>query len=105
MKSLLTKDCEMAGEKEEHSFSPAYPYGTQLTFEDEVWDQLDLVDTPKVGDIYAMTAKVEVVSVTLKKDADGNNEKDEMTVNLQIVEADLKPTRSKSVESTIYGDE
>lgn len=67
---------------------PEYPYGLQLTLNEETLSKLGIEELPRVGDELRVEAVAKVTSVSMRSD---KSDEDERCVNLQITELAREP--------------
>ena len=81
---------------------PEYPYGLQITLNDDAIDKLGLPALPQVGSTMIITARVEVCSVSQYERQDQDKER---SVSLQITDMALGPDQKPSNPGEkLYGE-
>jgi hypothetical protein len=66
---------------------PRYPYGLCLQLDTDTLKKLGITDLPKVGSTFTLVAKVDVTSVSMHQQQDGD---ESMCASLQITDMELK---------------
>jgi hypothetical protein len=100
MKLSSEKAAEMYGETMS-SEAPKYPYGLQISLDEEALEKLGMPGLPEVGMTMSLVARVEVVS-TSKRDTQEDGE--ERCLSLQITDLELGPEKEETdFESALYG--
>jgi hypothetical protein len=81
---------------------PRYPYGLEITLEEEAIAKLEL-ELPKHGAVLGLTAKVTVTSVAEIESGDpGQKKRTNRTIRLQITDLALGPAPGKRLEEKLY---
>lgn len=100
--SMAQKPSEAKEERAElaaEAKAPRFPYGLELTLNEEVLEKLGWKDLPKVGAKCTIEAKG---VVTLVRNVEGKNHSS-MGVNIQITELGItNASTSKSAADTLY---
>jgi len=65
---------------------PEYPYGLNISLENDSLDKLSMKSLPDVGDEMTLIAKVKVVSVSSNESESGERR----SISLQITDMDLE---------------
>lgn len=71
--------------------APMYPWGLNLTLDDEVLELLGLSKLPTVGKPMMLVARVDVTSVSERKDQSEGGSTKNRSVSLQITDLALAP--------------
>lgn len=84
------------------SGQPLYPWGLQITLDDEALKKLGLKELPKLDQVMAITCKAQVTSVSSRKDGD-----DESCdcLQLQITDMEVVDSGKDSAAKKLYGGE
>lgn len=80
--------------------APRYPWGLQLTLDNDAIEKLGLDALPEVGASVQLVANVTVTAVSMNQTEGGDERK---SVSLQITDMGLATTKKKSAESSLYG--
>lgn len=82
------------------SGQPLYPWGLQITLDDESLKKLGLKTLPALDEVLEIKCKAQVISISSRKDG---NEDDESSCQLQITEMEVI---DKNVDTALklYGD-
>lgn len=82
--------------------SPQYPYGLQLSLDEESLAKIGIKDLPAVGTKVQITAIAEVTSVSKRKNRGGD---DESNASLQIIQMGIEaaPSEEESPDVKLYG--
>lgn len=81
---------------------PAYPYGLQLSLDQDILEKLEVDSLPKVGTTLILIAKVDVSSVS-EHESQGDK-KPRRSLSLQITDACLEPNTAdgKKAVAALY---
>ena len=79
---------------------PLYPWGLQITLDDESLKKLGLKELPKIDQVMEFRCKAQVVSVTARKETDEENCE---CVSLQITDMEVSDSGSDSAAKKLYG--
>jgi hypothetical protein len=84
--------------------SEHYPYGTELTFEDELYDSIGM-DGCEIDEEVMVTAKAKVVRKSERSSSQsGGEESESKSISLQILEVDVqKAPAEKDRAKRLYG--
>lgn len=87
---------------------PTYPYGLQISLNDESLEKLALAELPDVGIQMTLTAKVTVTAVSSNQQQgkDGETMKPNNRVELQITDMDIssgEEAGETSITEKLYG--
>lgn len=107
MKDLKISEMEKKdrGESSILADTPDYPYGLKINLDADVVDKMEMGDVPKVGDVFTMLARVEVVDVSKSGKSEGDVDKH--SIGLQITDMALdkgKEDKAKEAGEVLYGD-
>lgn len=80
------------------SEGPTYPYGLQLSLDDETIEKLGL-SLPEVGKDMALLARVKVTAVSSSEDSYGGKTEKRRSVSLQITEMCLEPDEGEGKDA------
>lgn len=80
---------------------PMYPYGLCIELNDESLKKLGITDLPAVGGTLLLMAHVQVVSVGMSQQIDGDKEQ---RTSLQITEMALSAPVEKDVAAKLWPD-
>lgn len=74
---------------------PRYPYGLCLYMNTETLKKLGITELPKVGSKLTIVAQVDVTSVGMRQQQDGD---EEMNADLQITDMEIKGAQRSQAE-------
>lgn len=102
-------DMKMSAEEAKEQYEPTaadapeYPYGLQLSLDEEGLARLGITTPPAVGTVMTLTARVEVCSTSAYKTQGGDNES---STSLQITAMQLSgasDSAGQDAASVLYG--
>lgn len=79
---------------------PLYPWGLQITLDDEALKKLGIKDLPKLDEVLEIRCKAQVTGLHSRKEG---NEGDDSCVNLQITEMEIVE-RDQDTATKLYGE-
>lgn len=102
MKSMKMSDSE---QKEYATGSvmsgvPLYPWGLQITLDDESLKKLGIKDLPAIDQVMEITVKAQVVSLTARKEGNDDNC---ACVSLQITDMEILDSGVDMAAEKLYG--
>lgn len=84
--------------------SPEYPWGTELTFHDDLADAVG-IDSLNVGDVVEVRAYATVKSISKSKhESDQGGLSINKSMSLQLTEVELAGEKSPSTVAILYGE-
>ncbi len=91
MKSMMSKEKETKGTEAAmpEMEQPKYPYGLQITLNDESIETLGMTVMPAVGATMTLTAKVKVTGVHINEVLKDEDSTPERRIELQITDMEL----------------
>lgn len=88
------------------SDQPIYPWGLQVTLDNEALETLGLERLPQVGTSMRLFAYVDVTSVSETEHTEGGKKTMHRSVSLQMTDLALEPKTAKRADADVlYGDD
>lgn len=82
---------------------PTYPWGLQVTLDNDALDKLSVDKLPQVGKSMLIYARVDVTSVSEHEASDGGKVRANRSVSLQITDLALMPDKKTTdAEGALY---
>ena len=79
--------------------SPSYPWGSRLTFRDQMLESLDIADLPVGAEVM-----VQAYAVVSSKSQSEEGGKVETSLELQLTEVSATPHQTSSLMDRFYGE-
>jgi hypothetical protein len=85
--------------QEQESKGPQYPYGLEISLENETLDKLSMKSLPKVGIVLSIEAKAKVTRVSESAEAQNKRK----SIALQITDLAFESESKEDTATKLYG--